>query len=124
MASLLEGRIAKAVARGFKGKLRKGQIRRVATAGVDDFGDALPAGVQTFPFEGIREDYSASFRAQAGIPEEDFKVLVIAGLAGVQPSVGDQVFIQKRWGEVRKLVDSDPAEATFTLQCFEIADPT
>lgn len=125
MASPLEGQIARAIAAGFKGKLRKGSLRReLPGVGVDQSGDANPGTVVTFRFEGIREDYSAIYRAQGGIPETDYGVLIIAGLIKTVPKRGDQIYLQQQWGQVRKISDIDPATATYQLQCFEISDPT
>lgn len=125
MASPLDGPIAKAIANGFRGKLKKGTIRReVPGVGVDDFGDPNPGTTQTFPFQGIRSDYDASFRATAGIPQTDCEILVIAGLTAAVPKQGDQLNISSAWYQCRKVSDIDPATATYRLQCFDIADPT
>jgi hypothetical protein len=125
MASPLDGQIAKAIAKGFRGKLKKGTIRReVPGVGVDALGDPNPGTVATFPFQGIREDYDASFRATAGIPQTDCKILVIAGLTTAVPKQGDQLNISGAWYQCRAVTDIDPATATYTLQCFDIAAPT
>ncbi|RWB66570.1 hypothetical protein [Mesorhizobium sp.] len=125
MASQLEKQLAKTVAKAFKGKLLKGTLRReVLGTGNDAYGDPNPGTVQTYPFEGIREDYSATFRAQAGIPSTDVRVLIIAGLINTVPKQDDQVLIRSAWHKVRAIESIDPANATYALQCFEIRDPT
>lgn len=124
MASPLDA-IARAVATGFKGKLRSGTLRRVPNApGVDSYGDANPGSPVTYPFEGIRETYSAVFKARAGIPQTDVRILVIAGSCATDPRRGDQVYIEGRWHQVREIENIDPATATYALQSFEIKDPT
>lgn len=125
MKSALDGLIARNIARGFKGKLRSGTLRReVPGSGVDSRGDPLPGTTVTFSFEGIRESYDAAYRERAGIPQTDVKILVIAGSIRTTPKVGDQIFIQQQWHKVRSIADIDPATATYTLQCFDIKDPT
>ncbi len=126
MASLLEGPLARTVARAFRGKLTDGVLRReVPGAGNDDFGDPNAGATPTFTFNGIRESFDAKYRQQAGIPETDVGVLVL--LESVEPRTvpqqGDQVKIKGAWHKVRRLLDIDPAGATARLQCFEISAP-
>lgn len=124
MASPLD-RIKTALAAGFRGKLKPGTLRRlVPGAGVDAHGDPKPGTAPIWGFEGIRESYDAAYRARAGIPQTDCRILIIAGLIGTDARQGDQLFIEGRWHQVRKIEDIDPAGATITLQCYEIADPT
>ncbi|RVC47583.1 hypothetical protein EN781_00150 [Mesorhizobium sp. M4A.F.Ca.ET.090.04.2.1] len=125
MASQLEAQLAKTIAKAFKGKLLKGTLRReVPGTGNDSFGDPNSGSVATYPFEGIREDYTATFRAQAGIPSTDVRVLIIAGSIGTAPKQDDQVLIRSAWHKVRAIESIDPANATYALQCFEIRDQT
>lgn len=111
------------IARGFRGKLRKGTIRREVPGSLDEFGDPVPGSVQTFGFEGIREDLSALYAAQAGIPTTDCKVLGIAGSCEVTPKQGDQVSIEGAWYQCRAVMEIDPAGATWSLQCYGIDAP-
>lgn len=124
MASPLDGLIKRQIASAFKGKLKKGTLRRAVPGGVDDMGDPKPGTVETWPFEGIRESYDALYRVNAGIPDTDVRILVIAGSTAGVPDQGFQVFIEGRFHQVRKVEGIDPAGATYQLQCFEIADPT
>lgn len=119
---LLDGQIAAAIYNGFKGKLLAGTLRRsVPGVGVDDFGDAVPDTISEFPFEGIRESYSAAYRAAAGIPQEDVRFLVIAGSITTAPKRDDQVRLGSGpWHQVREIEAIDPATATYNLQCFEL----
>lgn len=126
MASQLEGKLAKTVARAFRGKLTDGVLRReVPGTGNDDFGDPNAGTALTFTFNGIRETFDAKYRQQAGIPETDVGVLVIleSVLPRTDPRQGDQVFIKSSWHKVRRVIDIDPAGATARLQCFAIASP-
>lgn len=126
MPSPLDGQIAKAIHAGFRGKLKKGIVRREAPGtGRDRHGDRNPGVVRRYPFEGIRENYDAAYRERAGIPETDVQILVITRSCAIEPKQDDQIFIQNRWHQVRRVSDSDPAGATITLQAFEIqARPT
>lgn len=126
MASPLDG-LKKAIANGFRGKLKFGTIRRnVPGTGVDEYGDPNPGLVDIFAFQGIREDFEAAWRVRAGIPETDCKFLLIAGLTGTVPLQGDQINItgEAGWYQVRKILDIDPADASYQLQCYDIKDPT
>ncbi len=123
MASPLDT-IRTAIAAGFKSQLRTGSLRRPGfSSGVDSFGDPIPASATTYTCEGIREEYSKSYKAEAGIPDEDVKILLIGGLVSVEPLRGDQIFIESKWHEVREVM-IDPAAATYECQSFEIRDPT
>ena len=132
MASLLEGInnfVRSEVAKGFKNQLVQGLLRREVSASVDGFGDPVPATVENYPFEGIRDSFSLAFAALAGIPTTDVRILIIAGLINTTPLQDDKIRIrcsdgQQKWHQVRNLVDVDPANATYVLQCFDIEDPT
>jgi hypothetical protein len=116
--------IAKQIAAGFKGKLNVATLRRdVPNDGVDDLGDPLPAFHREYGFEGIIDTYSQLYKAQAGIPDTDVRILVIAGTLSTVPLRGDQVLIKGGWYQVRE-VSKDPADATYTLQSYGIGDPT
>ncbi len=124
MASLLESSIKAQVASGFKGVLLTGTLRRVGSTTVDTRGNPVDGSASTFPFEGIRESFSAAYAASAGIPITDVKILMIAGLIDTVPRKDDQVLIRGQWHKVRAIIERDPADATHVLQCFEIPDPT
>lgn len=111
----------KAIAKGFKGKLRTGVIRRTAAGGVDQWGDPVPSTTADYAFEGIRESFDASWAKTAGIPETDVGILVLLGSTDVQPAQGDAVQIEGRWHQVRHVLDIDPAGATIRLQAYEVA---
>lgn len=110
----------KALAKGFKGKLKTGIIRRATPATVDDFGDPVPGSVAEYPFEGIRENFDAAWAANAGIPSTDVGILVLLGSTAVEPRQGDRIQIEGRWHAVRRVLAIDPAGATARLQAHEV----
>jgi hypothetical protein len=125
VTSFLAGSLAKQIARGFKGKLLVGTIRRAGPYTLDDFGDSVSSGNTTYAFTGMRESFDARYRAQALIPETDVKILVL--LASVIPPItpvqSDQILINGEWHQVRRVLDVDPASATMSLQAFVIPTP-
>lgn len=126
MASLLQQELAKQLAKAFRGKLLKGTLRRELATTVDEFGDPEVGQVQTYEIEGIRESFQASYALLYGIPQTDVKILLILGLIkpATTPRKDDKIYIRGQWHQVRKVLDLDPAQASITLQCFEIEDPT
>jgi hypothetical protein len=122
MASLLESALRKTVATAFKGKLLKGSIRRVINTSVDGLGD--PTGTaKLFPFEGIRDNFTAQYAQAAGIPLTDARFLIIAGSCAITPQPGDQISLRNAWFEVRQVLAVDPANATISLAAFAIPAP-
>lgn len=129
---LLDGGIASAIYKGFKGKLLKGTLRReqpVGSAGLDSLGDPLATDPLTWACQGFTEDYSDFYRAQAGIPAGDVRVNVFAASLprGIRPQKDDQVAFVRAgvttWFQLRKN-GTDPAEALWASPGFQIADPT
>ena len=125
MASLLESKFAKQIARGFKGKLLKGVIQRNAGATRDAHGDTIPGAPVSYAFEGVREDFSAFIRAQAGIPDTDVKILFITGLTLTVPMRGDYVKFRKfdQWYHLVKNITKDTAEAHQVWQASVVPPP-
>ena len=123
MVSPLDRLVKDAVTAGFKGQLLDGTLRRETVASVNDLGDADTPTVTMYTFNGIRESFNAAFAASAGIPVTDIKILVIAGSLSVDPLQDDKIKIRDQWHQVREVLARDPANATFVLQAFEIADP-
>lgn len=118
MTSFLEGKLAAALAKGFAGKLLTGTLRKVTTSGRDAHGDPI-SGTADYPVQGFVDNYSAMTRAAAGIPMEDSKIVLIAGLCGAAPAIGDKVQLQGQWWQVRA-VAIDPAGATYELQSYRV----
>lgn len=125
MARFTEGPLRRALAAGFKGHLSTGIIRRY-TYTMNSFGDRVPSGHTDYTFEGIRDDFNALYRAQAGIPDSDVRVMVILGLVKppTTPVQTDKIFIKNQWHEVRQVLEIDPADATAKLQCYKITSET
>lgn len=73
--------------------------------------------------EGFVDVYTAFYKAQAGIPASDVKILIIAGSLSIEPRKDDQVQFRGTWYQVRQL-GTDPGIATWELQSFKIPDPT
>lgn len=122
MASLLESQLRQKVATAFKGKLLTGTLRRETPGAVNSYGDATVGTTADYSFDGIVENYSAFYRAQAGIPDTDVKILIIGGSLAVTPVKDDKVKIRGIWYQLRS-VATDPALASHTCQAFEIEAP-
>lgn len=122
MPSPLESQIAKAVYAGFRNRLLKATFRRVSagvSAGLDEHGDAIDFGPVDYTCRAYRESYSAFYRAQAGIPDSDCRIVVLARSLSVTPQVDDMIYLQAQWWQVRA-VDTDPATAIYDLRCFAV----
>lgn len=120
MASFLEGQLRNAIAKGFKGKLRVGTLTRMIPGGLDEYGDIIPATPQNFRVEGFVDTYSDFYRAQAGIPQNDVKIVLIAGNSATEPKKEDEIsFAGYPTYQVRE-IKTDPAFATWELQSFSV----
>lgn len=120
---LLDGDIAKAIFAGFKGRLLKGTLRKETTSGVDEYGDALVSTPVTYSIEGFTDEYTAFYKAQAGIPDTDLKACFFAESApGVTPGKDDKIKFRSTWYQVRE-VDTDPATALWICRAFVIPAP-
>jgi len=116
MAGLLD-QIAKDVYAGFKGKLLKGTLRRVAAdsaAGLDKLGDPRDTLPTEWPCQGFVDSYSDRFRPKDGISSTDAKVCIFARSlpAGVRPLKDD--IVEMPAGTAYQLGDdikTDPATA-------------
>lgn len=125
MASPLN-KVKKQIAAGFKGKLKKGTLRKVGAAvSLNSLGDPASGAVTTYQFDGIRSTFSAYYRTTLGIPDTDVSILVIAGSLpnAVEPAQDDLIFIEAKWFKVRKVLDIDPAGASYQLQAHEVDAP-
>lgn len=119
MASFLEGQLRNAIANGFKGKLLVGTLTRMVRGGVDEYGDPISTPNE-FRVEGFVDQYSDAYKAQAGIPAQDVKIILIAGNSATQPQKEDNIsFAGYPTYQVRE-VKTDPAKATWELQSFGI----
>lgn len=118
MTSFLAGSLANAIAAGFNGKLLPGTLRKVTTTSRNSYGDPITSTAD-YAVQGLRDSYNAFYRAGAGIPDDDVKILLIARLCGAAPAIGDRININDGWFEVRK-VSLDPAGATYECQSFSV----
>ncbi len=120
MSSQLETLLRKKIAAGFKGKLLSGTLTRlVDTAAVDQYGDPVYT-TSTYKVEGIVDEYSDAYRAQAGIPEGDSKVVLILGNCEIDPIKDDTVTLTGFPTMKIRRIKLDPAKASAECQSFEI----
>lgn len=118
--ALLDGQIRNAIASGFAGRLLKGTLTRTTPGGgLDKYGDPISPTTTTYPCEGFVENFSAFYRAQAGIPDTDVKILLIAGLIDTVPQKDDRVTFRGTVYQIRRVLEIDPAEASYTLQGYK-----
>lgn len=124
MASPLLNLVRNEIKKGFQGQLLPGTLRRKSPGTVvDGFGDVTSSTFSTHTFNGMVDTYSAFYRKQAGIPDTDVKILIIAGSLAVEPQKDDQVKIRDTWYQLRDK-ETDPAIAAWECQGYEIPDPT
>jgi len=125
LSSFLDGKLATALAKGFKGKLLLGTLRKVTTSGRDANGDPIVTTTD-FDAQGFVDEYDAAYRARAGIPGTDSKVVLIVALCAAQPVIGDRVMFKSGqyagiWWLTRDRA-IDPAGATFELQSYQVPE--
>lgn len=118
MTSFLAGSLANAIASGFRGKLLPGTLRKNTTTSRDSFGDPVSTTAD-YAVQGLQETYSALIIAAGGVPATDVKLLLIAGLCGAAPAIGDKIQMNGQWFQVRD-VKIDPAGATYECQSFRV----
>lgn len=132
MVSQLEAELKRKVARAFRGKLTKGKLRRVTSTAVDNKGNPVVSAVSYFSFQsGIRETYSAFYKANSGIPDTDVSILVLNGSFTPKTVVtkadeGNLIYLGKPWNawyQIRRYIDGDPADASVKMQCYEVDAP-
>lgn len=116
---MLESQIRNEIAKGFKGRLLKGSLTRSTPGGgLDSYGDPVAVTTRSYPCEGIVESFKATFRAIAGIPDTDVKILLIGGLVEVEPQKDDRITFRGVTYQVRQILEIDPANATYVLQGY------
>ena len=120
MAALLESQIRDQVAKAFAGKLLTCTLRRVSFSTLDAYGDPVPGADATWTFDGIVDTFNAVFAANAGIPTTDARLLIIAGSLATVPQQDDQMKVRDQWYQLRRLVEQDPAAATYVYAGFAI----
>lgn len=125
---ILDGQLAKQIYAGFKGRLLRGRLRRIVSpSGLDANGDPVGGKTEIKKLEGFTDNYSDFSRAN-GIPETDLKVCIFTSSLppGYRPLKDDKVGMTQagveRWFQLRRDA-TDPAEALWTCQAFEIPAP-
>lgn len=115
---LLDGGIAGIVGRATAGITLSGTLTRASGTTVDSYGDPVTSSTD-YAFRGFREDYSAAYRARAGIPVGDCRIMIVATSLAVAPQVDDLITLQGKSYRAR-VVSTDPATAMFDCQVFEV----
>jgi hypothetical protein len=116
--SLLDGGIARMVGNGLDFMMLDGALVQANASAVDEHG--VPIETTTiYAFRGFTEDYTAAYRAMAGIPLTDIAVMIVASSTDRTPAIDDQIVIRGKTYRVRA-VTSDPAYAMWACQCFEV----
>lgn len=122
--ALLDGQIRSAIAAGFNGRLLTGTLTRtVPGGGLDANGDPIAPTTQTFQTQGFVESFSAFYRAASNgrINDTDVKITLIGGLTGTVPTKDDRVTFRGVTYQIRRIVEIDPAEASYVLQGYQPA---
>lgn len=109
--------LRKQLAKGFKGRLLVGVLTRKINGDVDERG--IPSTTtETYRVEGFVDNYSAYYRVNAGIPENDVNVVLIAGNCDTDPIKDDRIkFANFPEYQIRK-VETDPALAHYQCQSY------
>lgn len=94
-------------------------MTRLTSGGLDEYGDPVTTPA-TFRVEGFHESYDEKYRAQAGIPITDSKILLILGNGQTDPVKDDVVSLLGYKPYKVRAVKMDPAKASAELQVFEI----
>lgn len=118
--SLFGVNIANIVANATKGQLNNAVIT-VYSHGERDQNN-LTGGKQLNPVdincEGIWTDFSSRDIDEQIVLTGDRKAMIIGNtLGGVLPKAGDRVVMDNETMHIVRLLDSDPARATYTFQC-------
>jgi hypothetical protein len=121
MASLLEGALAKAIYAGFKNKLLKGVLTRTTPGStLDSNGDPIGVSSSTFGFEGFVENFSRYYKRPDGVPDGDVAIMIFAQSIKTVPTIEDRVVLRGVTYQLRKLVDQDPANATYRFAGYSV----
>lgn len=110
---------------GFKGKLLKGTLKRVAldpAAGLDRFGDPQDKTTTTWDCEGFVDNSSKAFRGQDGVPKHFVKVCIFGASlpSGVHPGLDDIVQFGGEWYQIMSPAETDPATALWECRATKL----
>lgn len=102
-----------------------GILRREEANSLDANGDPIPGTVTNYSVQGIRDNFAAHYALLYGIPQTDVRIVLILGLIkpATMPQKDDKIFIRGEWYQVRRVLEVDPANASVTLQAFQVAAP-
>lgn len=124
MSGLLDGDfIAGLVNQHLSPQLPPGTLRRLSGATANSLGDPVNTAT-TFTFRGFPDKISAFAKGRDGIPETDLKINIVAGSINTEPEREDEIQLKGKWYRVRKILEIDPVEALYVLQCYEIEGPS
>lgn len=119
---LLDGGIATIIANALDFLLLDGTLRRENVTGLDSYGNPVLGTPVTYTFRGFEDEYTAGYRARAGIPETDVKIVIAANSISTMPVADDRLTIRSGWYQARNVV-TDPARAVYEVQCFKVDAP-
>ena len=106
------------------GLARSGTLRRETVGALDANNDPTAPVVTTHSFSGFRDEFSASDKTRAQIPEDHFKINIYGSTIDVEPRRDDQILLQGSWSRVIRVFEIDPANALYVLECHSIRAPT
>lgn len=117
--SILDGSIRKAIGAAFSGQLLSGTLIRATQGAVDEYGDPIPGAPDAFSIEGFVSNYDEAYRAAAGIPLTDVKVILILENCETQP-LKDDIARFSGWDDFKlRNVTIDPDKASAVCQAFK-----
>lgn len=108
------------IAKGFKGKLLDGVLTRTVSSGTNEYGDPIPGVVQSFKVHGCVDEYSLFYQKQAGIPEDSFRIILIAGLCETSPQKNDIIDFPNFPEFQIRSITTDPAIAHYDCESFKV----
>ena len=132
MAGILD-KIATDLFAGFKGKLHKGTLKRVASdpaAGLNEFGDPQDRVTTTWGCEGFVDNSSRGFKGVDQVPEHAVTVCIFGRSlvnGSVRPELDDMVQFPKGtgpWYQIKAPARTDPANALWECGAIEVQDAT
>ena len=121
---------------GFKGKLRKGLIRRLgAASGLDGHGRPEGAAPILHSCEGFEDDYSAYRRATEGIPRTSTRINIFG--ASIKPAIepsmdmlvrldypaANGIPAHSKWFKLLERIERDPAKALWQCEAQAAVPP-
>lgn len=119
MTSLLDGGLARLIGRAVNNLMLDGVLTRGVSTTADERGNPEETDDE-FPCRGFTENYSATYRATAGIPSTDLAVNILAASIATTPMIDDRVTMRGATYRIRS-VTTDPAHALWVCQAFQVS---